>query len=86
MASKITACFDDSGTDAANPSLIVAGFASSADQWRSFDDEWSEACAEFGVARFKAKEFNDGLRAFGPYGDWTRHRREDFLNRLLNVI
>ena len=53
----LTAYLDDSGTDAANPRLVVAGFASDVDQWERFTNELVELDQEFEAPAFHAKHF-----------------------------
>src|ERR1700722_11634832 len=82
----ITAYFDDSGTDPKNPSIVVAGFVSTVDQWDRFNDEWLAAELEFEAPPFHAKIFDDGRRGYGPYKDWLDSKRKDYVNRLLGII
>ena len=83
----LTAYFDDSGTDEANPFLVVAGFAASIEQWDRFTDEWRIAQQEFKApVPFKAKEFDDARRGYGPYKDWPDSKRKEYYNRLLGII
>jgi len=78
--------FDESGTDSGNSSLIVAGFGATIEQWDRFSDEWLQAQADFRAPCFHAKEFDDARRGFGPYADWSKAKRDEYLNRLLGII
>ena len=82
----VTAYFDDSGTDKDNPVLIVAGFVSTDYSWDVLNEEWVAAESEFGSPPFHAKIFNDGRKGHGVYKDWTKPKREDYINRLLGII
>jgi hypothetical protein len=82
----LSAYFDESGTDAGNPAIVVAGFGSSIEQWDRFDEEWSAVREEYGAPPFKAKEFDDARRGFGFYSEWPKPKRESYLNRLLGII
>ncbi len=82
----LTAYLDDSGTDPANPTLVVGGFVSEVKQWDWFVDEWTGAETEFGAPPFHAKHFDDARRGYGPYVSWGQKKRKDFLNRLLRII
>jgi hypothetical protein len=82
----LTACFDDSGTDPANPSLVVAGFASTVEQWDRFTEEMISVEAEFNAPPFHSKEFDDARRGHGPYAKWGEAQRREYLNRILGII
>jgi hypothetical protein len=82
----LKAYFDDSGTDPGNPSLVVAGFASTEEQWDRFSDEWLGVQEKFEAPPFHAKEFDDARRGFGPYTDWPKSKREEYLKKLLAII
>lgn len=82
----LTGYFDDSGTDAYNPSLVVAGVASTVEQWNRFNEEWLGAQEEFGAPPFHAIDFDAARHGFGPYRDWDEAKGKDYLNRLLGII
>jgi hypothetical protein len=77
---------DDSGSDAGNANLVVAGFSSSVDQWARFDGEWETVLAQNDIPCFHAKEFDDGRRGRGRYAAWGETRRRDFMGQLLGII
>jgi hypothetical protein len=82
----LTVYLDDSGTDAPNTHLVVAGFASEIDQWNRFNNEWKDVLDSFGVPFFKAKQFDGGRRGKGVYQDWDEKRRRAFMGNLLGII
>ena len=82
----ITGYLDDSGSDAGNPYVVVAGFAASVEQWDRFTDEWLTVEKEFAAPPFHAKSFDDARRGHGFYSEWAEARRRDYMNRLLGVI
>jgi Protein of unknown function (DUF3800) len=82
----LSAYFDDSGTDSGNSSLVIAGFASTVEQWILFDRDWLEAQTDFGAPPFHAKFFDDARRGHGPYKTWPEAKRRDYLDRLLGII
>ncbi|SPE35789.1 hypothetical protein SBA6_490014 [Candidatus Sulfopaludibacter sp. SbA6] len=84
----LTGYFDDSGTDAENPALIVAGFLSDVDQWDRLGDEMEQLRAEpqYNAPPFHAKGFDDGRRGHGPYAGWGEKKRREYMARLLGII
>jgi hypothetical protein len=69
---ELSAYFDESGTDAGNPSLVVAGFGATIEQWDRLSTEWLQAQADFGASCFHAKEFDDAR--VGSDLTWTGPR------------
>lgn len=81
-----SAYFDDSGTDAANTAMVVAGFVADIDQWGKFNEEWNEVLCSYGGGSFHAKVFDDARRGHGPYSKWQDSKRRQFFERLLGII
>jgi hypothetical protein len=68
---ELVAYLDESGTDAANPCLVVGGFAADLEQWRRFSDELTALDREFDAPRFHAKVFEKARHGHGPYANWS---------------
>lgn len=83
---ELVAYLDDSGTDAANPCLVVGGFAADVGQWSKFDDELAELDSEFGAPPFHATTFEKARHGHGPYSIWPEAKRHEYLNRFLGII
>ena len=64
-----TAYFDDSGTDEANPWLVVAGFVADVHQWERFTKEWDEVLGLYGVPRGSPKSGQSGSPENRPVVD-----------------
>jgi hypothetical protein len=86
MAIGLTAYLDDSGTDAANPFLIVGGFAADADQWSRFNEEVARLDREFQAPPFHAKVFEKARHGHGFYVAWIQEKRKEYLNRFLGIM
>ena len=82
----LVAYFDDSGTDAANPFLVVGGFASDVGQWSKFSDELRALDCDFGAPPFHAKTFEKARHGHGPYAVWSVAKRHEYLNRFVGII
>jgi hypothetical protein len=82
----LTACLDDSGTDAANPFLIVGGFAADPEQWGRFNEELARLDREFESLPFHAKVFEKARHGHGFYSAWPKEKRKEYLNRFLGII
>lgn len=67
---------------------VVAGFASSVEEWALWEEDWKAVLAEFRVPYFHMKEFNS-LSSTGPFSgeEWRdeTHRR-NFIARLVISI
>jgi hypothetical protein len=82
----LAAYFDDSGTDAANPFLVVGGFAADVVQWCKFTDEMQMLDCEFQAPAFHAKIFEKARHGHGPYAVWPEAGRHEYLNRFLGIV
>jgi len=86
-----TAYFDDSGSDSANPALVLAGFVAPVDGWSNFTADWDAVLDKPpgplpARMAFHAKQFDDGRRGHGPYGGWSEDQRREYLGSLLAAI
>lgn len=79
----LQAYFDESGTHGPSDRLVVAGFLSTVEQWQSFETEWNNALAEYGLPFFHMTDYNARV---GLYADWTEEMRQARLGRLLDII
>jgi hypothetical protein len=75
--------FDDSGTDANNSVVVVAGYVGSVSQWQKFNEEWGALLSEFGVAKMRRADLES---FYGDFVGWTPDMRKTFLGRLQPVI
>jgi hypothetical protein len=83
---ELVAYLDDSGTDAANPCLVVGGFAADVGQWSKFNDELAALDREFEAPPFHANTFEKARHGHGPYTMWPEAKRHEYLNRFLEMI
>ncbi len=80
----MSAYFDESGHPDQGRALVVAGFASSDDQWIHFEREWAQTLLDFEAPNvFHAVDFMTSSKG---YRDWPFPKRKDFLRRLLGII
>jgi hypothetical protein len=79
----MTAYFDESGTHGDDsPIVTVAGFIASADQWRSYEHDFSQLLTEYEVKVFHAIEFRTRK---GSFKGWPIARRAQFNSRFLRL-
>src|SRR3984957_13907031 len=83
---ELVAYLDDSGTDEANPRLVVPGFAADVVQWSKFNDEVVLLDREFDAPPYHAKIFEKARHGHGPYSRWPDGKRREYLNRFLGII
>jgi hypothetical protein len=80
-----TAYFDESGTHGESFAVVVSGWVSSNEQWLTFEPEWRELLADFGISAFHMKDFNHGRREFESWsGD--RSRQASFSKKAVAII
>lgn len=80
----MTAYFDESGTHGReSPSIIVAGFGATVQQWNGCEKRLKKLFSDFGVDHFHAKEFR-GTK--GPFKGWDVEKKGKFLSRFLKII
>jgi hypothetical protein len=70
---------DESGSDAENPVLTVAGYVGRESSWAEFETEVERWFSEFGVTVCHAKDLHSGRKEFK---DWTVLRKLAFVSRL----
>lgn len=67
----------------------VGGFATQNSSWKTFQKNWSNVLAEYGIDEFHSKEFwqrrKDGGLC-GKYAEWSFAKANRFMGRLLRLI
>ncbi len=79
----LTIYCDDSGTDAASPVAVVAGYISNVAQWELFSKEWGDVLKEFRINRMRRADL-ENFR--GEFKNWQPERRTAFVKRLQHII
>jgi hypothetical protein len=79
---------DESGINAGSPVCIVAGFFGGSNQWRSFEERWTDILRRVGLEEFHARDFwardqDGGL--VGTYRGWSQEKARSFLDELVDV-
>lgn len=80
---KFIAFIDESGTHAAAPATVVAGYLSTEEMWGRFAEEWAQVLGDFGISRFHMTDF---ANQSSPFGGWAEDQRRDVLTHLFSVI
>ena len=79
---------DESGINAGSPVCIVAGFFGGSNQWRAFEDRWTDILRRVGLEEFHARDFwardQDGGMV-GTYRGWSQEKARSFLDELVDV-
>ena len=83
---ELVAYLDDSGTDDANPRLVVGGFAADVLQWSKFNDEVALLDREFEAPPFQCEGLRKSAPCHGPNSGWPDPTRREYLNRFLGII
>jgi hypothetical protein len=86
LREELVVYLDESGTDAANPCLVVAGFASDAAQWARLTEEMTALDREYVAPPFHMATFEKARHGHGAYAVWPAAKRHEYLNRLLGMI
>lgn len=80
----LTAYFDESGHESTHELIVLAGFLGMAEEWETFDREWSDLLNEYELPYFHAKEMNID---HGPLcKGWTDERMISFMDRAVSAI
>jgi hypothetical protein len=82
-----TAVFDRSADDdSSNGGTVVAGFATTVEQWALWENDWNVVLREFDVPYFHMREFGSSKKAFA--GDKWRdeYLRRYFVSALVATI
>jgi hypothetical protein len=79
----MTGYFDESGTHGADSPLVtVAGFIATAEQWGTYERDFGQLLADYGVETFHARKFR-GRK--GDFKEWPRSKRAQFNSRFLKL-
>ena len=80
----VLVCYlDDSGTDAANPLVAIAGYIGTVDAWRAFESDAAIITREFQVNDLHGKALHDGE---GDFEGWTIAKKSEFIRRINEVL
>ncbi len=82
------AYLDDSGTHAASPICVLAGYFGGEIHWTKFDREWHKALEHNGLEEFHANRFWSYVKGeqIPEYKGWDRQRASRFIGTLLRII
>jgi Protein of unknown function (DUF3800) len=80
-----SAYFDESGTHAGSPLIVIGGVVSNDLQWRYFEAEWKDMLTEFQIPYLHMRQF---AHSIGPFGSWKgdEKRRQHFIQRLVGIL
>jgi hypothetical protein len=79
----LTAYCDDSGTDAARRTAVVAGYLATDIQWERFALRWTPLLDAYGVSRLHRVDLESFKREFKK---WNPDRRKEFLVKAHRII
>jgi hypothetical protein len=74
MVAVLYGYFDDSGTDAASPVAVMAGYVASEKMWRRFERDTKRLFDSEGIKFFRAKLFDHGQKQFKGWSDARKLR------------
>ncbi|MGV9006819.1 MAG: DUF3800 domain-containing protein [Brevundimonas sp.] len=79
----LRAYFDDSGTHAESPVVVMAGLMAHEDSWSEIEADWAAALAEFGLPDMHMSHCENAQKAFSG---WSRDRRDLAVVRFRSII
>lgn len=89
----LKAFFDESGTHAGSPFIVVAGYVSMLSQWAQFEREWREVLTEYGILKedgsgnFHMTDFeNRSLQPDGVFSHIDKGRGNVLISKLVAII
>jgi hypothetical protein len=85
MMVMLTAAFDVSQDQPHKRFLVMAGFVSSAEEWKHFDVEWRKRLAEDGLSYFHMHSFAHSINQFDGWRN-QENRRRRLLSDLLDIV
>ncbi|MCI0596779.1 MAG: DUF3800 domain-containing protein [candidate division Zixibacteria bacterium] len=77
------AYFDESGTNAGSPIVVLAGFIGNLARWEKFNQKWLKILQPAGIKIFHATDCFNGRREFEG---WLEETRRPFIEDLIGVI
>jgi len=80
------AYFDDSGTDQANRTAVVAGYVGTDFQWKRFAARWKSALDGEGVQVLQRSALENFRGEFAEARGWNPERRTRFVKKLHAII
>lgn len=83
LVAVLTGYFDESGTQAGSPVVVVAGYVARQDQWETFGEQWERALRDWHIPFFHMTDYENRQKYFG---DWTGRERYERLARLYDII
>jgi hypothetical protein len=85
VPAKLVAAFDASGKESSS-CLVVAGFLSSQEDWKSFDAAWTKRLKADGLDYFHMVEFAASKKQFAQGWKDNEERRRRLLGDLVGII
>ncbi|MGA2076753.1 MAG: hypothetical protein ABSH52_24970 [Terriglobia bacterium] len=84
----LSAYFDRSEYTEDHATLVVAGYISEVEAWKSFDSEWKHflALPEYSVPYFHMKEFTVSRGVFSNGWKGQHRKRREFLEGLIRIV
>jgi uncharacterized protein DUF3800 len=79
----LTAYFDDSGTSATDPVVVVAGYLATVEMWSRFNRRWSTLLAQYGIAGLHRVDLENFS---GEFKEWEPTRRTEFIKKAHAII
>ena len=83
MSALLVAHLDESGIHAGSRICAIAGFVGAQEEWGVFERRWRREIEQAGVRQFHMAEFESRQ---GEFVGWSEGRREQFLERLMELI
>ena len=79
----LVAYFDDSGTHDGSPAVVVAGYLSSAENWRKFNCAWADMLHDAGLTHWHQVHF---AHRVNEYAGWAEEKRVEFMKRVIGIV
>src|SRR2546421_8901350 len=83
---KLTAYFDESGTDGRSPIVAVGGYVSTDDRWDDFQREWEQFRDDEGFNVFHTTDLLSLRGAFAKEKGWDKIRADNVMRRADSII
>ncbi|MDO8431057.1 MAG: DUF3800 domain-containing protein [Candidatus Binatus sp.] len=80
----VTGYFDEGGTHAQAPVIVVAGYLSPARDWRRFEIKWNKVLRQEGALLYHATDA-EAKTPRGVYEGWTREKVDRLTDRLVPI-
>jgi hypothetical protein len=86
MSTDLIAYFDESGTDGQSPLVAVAGYLSTKELWKDFENEWQIFLSNNNIEIFHATNLINGYKEFSLEKGWSKKRRESAIRIADRII